>query len=143
VPLNVATVAGGVAINVVPDRCTLELGFRPLPGSDIVEVRDRAEAAIRGAAPTATIELAGYSEPLLTEKASRVHRELCHLVGQSAGRGAPFATDGGPLSALDLDIVVWGPGSIEVAHRADEWMPKVELHRCAELLPALVDRFCR
>ena len=143
VPLNVATIAGGVAINVVPDRCTLELGFRPLPASDIDETRDRVESAIRAAAPAAAIELAGFSEPLLTDEASRVHRSLCKLVGQSATRGAPFATDGGPLAALALETVIWGPGSIEVAHRADEWMPKAELQRCAELLPRLVDEFCR
>jgi acetylornithine deacetylase len=143
VPLNVATIAGGVAINVVPDRCVVELGFRPLPGSDVEGLRARVEAAIRAAAPEATIELAGYSEPLETDDEAPVHRFLCDLVGQRASRGAPFATDGGPLGALDLDTVIWGPGSIEVAHRADEWMPKADFHRCAELLPALVDRFCR
>ncbi|MCM2270303.1 MAG: acetylornithine deacetylase, partial [Thermoanaerobaculia bacterium] len=124
VPLNVATIAGGVAINVVPDRCVVELGFRPLPGSDVDALRARVEAAVRAAAPDAAIELAGYSEPLSTAEAAPIHRRLCELVGQRASRGAPFATDGGPLAALDLDTVVWGPGSIEVAHRADEWMPK-------------------
>jgi acetylornithine deacetylase len=64
-------------------------------------------------------------------------------MGQSATRGAPFATDGGPLSNLDLDLVVWGPGSIEVAHRADEWLPKADFERCAALLRGLVDEFCR
>jgi acetylornithine deacetylase len=143
VPLNVATIAGGVALNVVPDRCVVELGFRPLPGSDVAALRARVEAAIRAAAPGAAIEPAGYSEPLLTPEEAPVHRFLCELVGQRAGRGAPFATDGGPLAALELDAVVWGPGSIEVAHRADEWMPKADFHRCAELLPRLIDAFCR
>lgn len=143
VPLNVATIGGGVAINVVPDRCVVELGCRPLPGGDAEALRARVEAAIRGAEPTARVESAGYSEPLLTDEAAPVHRFLCELVGQRAGRGAPFATDGGPLALLDLDTVVWGPGSIEVAHRADEWLPKAEFRRCAELLPRLVDEFCR
>jgi len=143
VPLNVATIAGGVAINVVPDRCVVELGFRPLPGSDVAALRDRVESAIRAAAPGAVIEPAGYSEPLSTPDEAPVHRVLCDLVGQRASRGAPFATDGGPLAALALDAVVWGPGSIEVAHRADEWMPKADFLRCAELLPRLVDAFCR
>jgi acetylornithine deacetylase len=143
VPLNVATIAGGVAINVVPDRCVIELGFRPLPGSDVAALRARVEAAIRAAAPGAAIESAGFSEPLATADEAPVHRLLCDLMGQRAGRGAPFATDGGPLSALDLDTVVWGPGSIEVAHRADEWLPKADFRRCAELLPRLVDGFCR
>jgi acetylornithine deacetylase len=143
VPLNVATVRGGVAINVVPDRCEIELGFRPMPGSDLDAVRERVEERIRAAAPaSAEIELVGLSEPLLTGEDSELHRELCAHGGQRASRGAPFATDGGPLAALGLESVVWGPGSIEVAHRADEWMPKRDLFRSAELLPRLVDRFC-
>jgi acetylornithine deacetylase len=145
VPLNVATIRGGVAINVVPDRCEVELGFRPMPGSDLDAFRRRVEARIREAAPagaSAEIELVGLSEPLLTAEESPLHRELCALSAQSASRGAPFATDGGPLAALGLESVVWGPGSIEVAHRADEWMPKHDFARCAELLPRLVERFC-
>jgi acetylornithine deacetylase len=143
VPLNVATIAGGVAINVVPDRCALEVGFRPLPGSDLDEVRARVEAAVRTAAPTAEIERVGVSEPLLTEESSPLYRALCKRMHQGATRGAPFATDAGPLAALGLDLVVWGPGSIEVAHRADEWLPKADFRRCAELLPGLVDELCR
>jgi acetylornithine deacetylase len=143
VPLNVASIAGGVAINVVPDLCALELGFRPLPGADVGALRDRVEKAIHAAVPTATIEPAGFSEPLLTGESSPIYRALCKRMGQTASRGAPFATDGGPLSKLDLDLVVWGPGSIEIAHRADEWLPKADFRRCAELLPGLVDQFCR
>ena len=145
VPLNIATIAGGVAINVVPDRCTIELGFRPLPGSDLTALRARVESTIASAAPRtsrATIDLAGLSEPLLTPAESPLHRELCALTGQEFSRGAPFATDGGPLAALGLESVVWGPGSIEVAHRADEWMPKAEFARAAELLPRIVHSFC-
>lgn len=142
VPLNVARIDGGVALNVVPDRCTVELGFRPLPGSDPDRVEQRVVDRIRRAAPEAQVAKIGTSEPLLTDEASPLHRELCRLVGQRGSRGAPFSTDAGPLSTLDLDAVVWGPGSIEVAHRPDEWMPKSDFARCAELLPRLVERFC-
>jgi acetylornithine deacetylase len=142
VPLNVARIEGGVAINVVPDRCAVELGFRPLPGGDPDLVERRVVERIRAAVPAAEIVRVGVSEPLLTAEASPLHRELCALVGQHASRGAPFSTDAGPLATLDLDAVVWGPGSIEVAHRPDEWMPKSDFARCAELLPRLVERFC-
>jgi acetylornithine deacetylase len=144
VPLNVATIRGGVAINVVPESCVVELGFRPMPGSDLEEIRSRVEQTIRSAAPKQVeIELAGLSEPLLTAESSPLYRELCSFSGQKISRGAPFATDGGPLAALGLESVVWGPGSIEVAHQPDEWMPKRDFARCAELLPRLIDRFCR
>ncbi len=142
VPLNLARIDGGVALNVVPDRCTIELGTRPLPASDVAALRTRIQAAVRGAAPDATVEALGWSEPLLTAEASPLHRELLALTGQRESRGAPFATDGGPLSALGVDAVVWGPGDIGVAHRADEWMPKADMERAGRLLAQLVARFC-
>jgi acetylornithine deacetylase len=142
VPLNVARIDGGVALNVVPDRCTIDLGTRPLPAADVEALRARIEAVVRDAAPGASLETLGWSEPLLTAEASPIHRELLALTGQRDSRGAPFATDGGPLSALDIDAVVWGPGDISVAHRADEWMPKADMERASRLLVELVDRFC-
>jgi len=114
-----------------------------MPGGDLERLRERVEVRIRDAAPSARIERLGTSEPLLTGEHAPIHRILCDLVGQRGSRGAPFATDGGPLGAFDLDSVVWGPGSIEVAHRANEWLPKSDLERCADLLPKLVDELCR
>lgn len=39
--------------------------------------------------------------------------------------------------------MIWGTGSIEVAHRADEWLPKADFRRCADLLPEPAGAFCR
>src|SRR5436305_2824228 len=50
VPLNLGTVHGGSAINVVPDRCAVEVGFRPLPGVATEELIARIGAAARAAA---------------------------------------------------------------------------------------------
>src|SRR6185295_9420619 len=50
VPLNLGTVHGGSAINVVPDRCAVEIGVRPLPGIPSEELIKRVSRAIREAA---------------------------------------------------------------------------------------------
>lgn len=142
VPLNVARIEGGVAINVVPDRCVIDLGVRPLPGSDIEALGARIEQAVLAVEPEARVETLGLSEPLLTAEDSSIHQDLLALTGQSGSRGAPFATDAGPLAALDLDAVIWGPGDIGVAHRADEWMPRDQFERAGGLLAALVERRC-
>ncbi|MEQ1503296.1 MAG: M20/M25/M40 family metallo-hydrolase, partial [Myxococcota bacterium] len=46
VTLNVAEIAGGQAVNIVPDLCTLRLGYRPLPGQDPLEVHRELAARI-------------------------------------------------------------------------------------------------
>ena len=72
-----------------------------------------------------------------------VHRALCDLVGQDGTVGVSFASDGGPLRSLGLDPVLFGPGSIEDAHRPDEYVPISELTRCRAIIDDLVEATCR
>jgi acetylornithine deacetylase len=71
-----------------------------------------------------------------------VVRALLEAVGQDAPEAVSYATDAGWLSRLGLDCTVFGPGSIEVAHKPNEWLPKAELARAREVLSGLIARFC-
>lgn len=143
VPLNVGTVHGGSAINVVPDRCAVELGVRPLPGIASEELVERVVRAIREAATLEPeIELLSDSPPLLLDEAAPIHRHLCALTGQSAGASVSFATDAGWLQRLGMDCAVYGPGSIEVAHKPNEFLPKSDLAAARGTLERTLQRFC-
>lgn len=144
VPLNVGMVQGGSAINVVPDRCAVELGVRPLPGIASEELVERVTRAVREAASPLEpeIELLSDSPPLLLDEGSPIHRHLCGLVGQTAGASVSFATDAGWLQRLGMDCAIFGPGSIEVAHKPNEYVPKDELAAARGLLERTVRRFC-
>lgn len=145
VALNQGTIHGGAAVNVVPDRCVIEGGARILPGMDSAELAGRLRRSVSlAAAPgEATFELLGESPPLLVEDEAPVHRALCETTGRKGGDSVSFATDGGWLQGLGLDCVIWGPGSIEVAHRPNEYLPLDQLHRAEEPLEAMIHRFCR
>ena len=69
-------------------------------------------------------------------------RLLAAELGESGSGSAPFGTDGGWLSRLGLDCVLWGPGSIEVAHKPNESLPVAEFVRAGELLARIVHRAC-
>jgi acetylornithine deacetylase len=146
VPLNLGTVRGGSAINVVPDLCTVEVGVRPLPGMVSAELAERVERTVRqavGPGLLPTVEVLSDSPPLLLDAAAPIHRTLCDLNGQSAGSGSvAFATDAGWLQRLGLDCVIWGPGSIEVAHRPNEFLPKDQLAAARTVLERTIDHFC-
>lgn len=146
--LNVGTIAGGSAVNVVPDRCVVELGVRLLPGmhaeSVVERVRSSLVSALDGAALGSwNLETVNLSPPLATWAEAPLHRVLCELLGQGETVAVDYSSDAGTLAALGLDCVLWGPGSIEVAHRPNEYLPKAEFARAGELLDALIDRFCR
>lgn len=147
VPLNVGTVHGGSAINVVPDRCAVELGLRPLPGMDSAALVARVEAAARrAAAPLAAgaveVEVLSDSPPLLLDHEAPVHRTLCDLLARPVGGSVSFATDAGWLQGLGLDCAIWGPGSIEVAHKPNEHLPKAQFAAARETIERLVLRLC-
>ncbi len=142
--LNVARVAGGVAINVVPDRCVVELGVRLLPGMSSPEMVERVRAAVQDALGTRAFELEilGDSPAMLLDEETAVYRSLCRDVDQRRSHSISFATDGGWLTAHGFRCVVFGPGSIEVAHKPNEWLPVDQFVRAGTLLDGAVHRHC-
>lgn len=145
VPLNVGIVHGGSAINVVPDRCEVEVGVRPLPGVESEALAERIRRAAREAAAPFEPEMETLSDspPMLLDEASPIHRHLCSLVGQRTGSSVSFATDAGWLQSLGMDCAIFGPGSIEVAHKPNEHLPKDEFAAARGFLDATIRRFCQ
>ena len=153
VTLNVGTIQGGVAANVIPDRCEVELGARLLPGMDAGPLVARIEAAVAGAIGTTPydIEVVGDSPPALLDETSDLWAWLSAESAQESGRSAeggegstsvPFATDAGWLQELGFECVIWGPGSIEVAHRANEFVPLEDLSRARATIGRAIERWC-
>jgi acetylornithine deacetylase len=144
VPLNVGRIQGGAAINVVPDRCDIELGLRPLPGCDSQLLAERVQqAASAAAAPfTPDFELLADSPPLLVAEDAPVLRRLSALVGQPEPATVSFATDAGWLQRLGMDCVLYGPGSIGAAHRPNEHVPKAHLAAARGVLERAIDELC-
>jgi acetylornithine deacetylase len=146
VPLNVGVIGGGSAVNIVPDKCVVELGFRPLPGAGHEPILKRIEAA-----------LAALSLPAGTSldcQLIRVTPSLCtpadtpmagHLLKEAAVPGlgaAGFATDGGNLARCGAEPLVFGPGSIQVAHQADEYIEEAALRDTVGIVERLVLARC-
>jgi acetylornithine deacetylase len=79
---------------------------------------------------------------MLLDEQAPIHRHLCELVEQPSGATVSYATDAGWLQRLGLDCAIFGPGTIEVAHKPNEHVPKAELERARELIAVTVRRFC-
>jgi acetylornithine deacetylase len=125
--LNVAGIDGGVAFNVVPTRATLMLSLRPAPGADLAALLAEAERRVREA--TAPHYVDWKVEIESPPFATRDLAEFAPLLG--AATDAPvdlaFWTEAARLSEAGVDAVVYGPGLIEQAHGADEYVDLAEL----------------
>jgi acetylornithine deacetylase len=143
VALNVGTVAGGSAANVIPDRCEVHLGIRVLPGMTVDEVAVRVHAAVAGAVDESfALEPVSESPAMLLDPDAPIHRALCEAVGQDGSHSVMFASDAGWLQRAGFESVLFGPGSIEVAHQPNESLPVAEFRRAGELLDGLIHRSC-
>lgn len=148
VALNVGVIEGGSAVNVVPASCRFEIGLRVLPGMTSKATVDRATSTLRDAIgddPDVTVnaELTNESPPLLTAEDNDLYRHLTTLRGQTRTISASYATDAGWLESCGLDCLIFGPGTIEVAHKPNESMPKAEYAEGGEIFRDLVRRYCR
>ena len=143
--LSVGTIAGGVSVNIVPERCAVTIDRRLLPDED-PDVACRATiAAIAEACPGIAVEheppflnVGGLSDRENGPLAAALAGAAAEAGRKAAAIGVAFGTNASSTSAAGVPSVVFGPGSIAQAHTADEWLPIDELHAASEILY----RFC-
>jgi succinyl-diaminopimelate desuccinylase len=132
--LSVVAVHGGVAGNVVPDRCTVEVNRRYAPALTLEE----AEAEVRAL-------LDGADEIALTSVSPAAPPNLNHpLVAEFAGlldlpvRCKLGWTDVARFSAHGVPAVNFGPGDPEVSHTAGEHVTRASVEGCYRALSAFL-----
>lgn len=142
--LNIGTISGGSAVNVIPGHSELHLSVRLLPGMGAEEMVERIRKKIAGAVRKTpfSLEYLGESPAMMLAESAEINRELSAEVGQTDTRSVMFATDAGWLQRAGFECVLFGPGSIEVAHRPNEFLPADELRTAGEVLDRIIARRC-
>lgn len=144
--INIAQIAGGEAINIIPEKCTIRLGIRPMPGHDIREIIEQIRQQMKFVSEKTQCEIhvlvPQNAPPLLTPENTDLERILRKKRPQAKSVGVPFATDGGPLAELDTTPLICGPGSIDVAHKPNEYIPIAELLDCKQMVSSLIYDWC-
>ena len=147
--LQVTTIAGGSANNIVPAHCRFGFEVRALPGFDVATVEQRVAAfahehclpeMIR-TAPEAGIDIAlvNHVPPFAADPASEIVPLALKLAQQNGTQAVSYATEAGLFQDVGAPAVVCGPGSIAQAHTANEWIAKSELEACTAFLGRLAD----
>ena len=139
--MNTGCIHGGAAINIVPDHCDVLVGLRPPPGIASSTLITRLAETLAPLAARSREEGGGLAiEPLhelpalLTKADTPLELLLRPMADHPATIGMPFGTDAGNLTELGASPLVFGPGSIAVAHRPDEFISRGALQRATELI---------
>jgi len=145
--VNIGRLSGGVAHNVIANHAEVDWEMRPVQTEDADFVRDALRdyvegtllPAMRRVAPKAGIEttVIGEVEGLLPMPVNEARALVSDLTGGNSTGVVPFGTEAGLFQTLGLSVVVCGPGSIEQAHKADEYLEARQLSACIDMLSRL------
>jgi len=141
--LSVGIIAGGISVNTVPGQCTIEIDRRVLPLEDPQVALGHCLDYLQSHLPADADRIVHDTPFLMTRGlADTNNSELAERLGSAtrqhghAGRriGVPFGTDAPHFAATGCPTVVFGPGSIDQAHTADEWLDLNQLRTAADVL---------
>ena len=148
--LCVGTIQGGSQVNMVPERCRIDVDYRLLPG----QTPDAASGPIREriaaldlddpARPT-TFEINQAYPPLGLDATDPLVSTVLQAAGDAGLDSRPavahYATDAGFFAAAGIPAVVFGPGSIHQAHTADEFIEIDALEQGVKAYAKVIERF--
>ena len=143
----VCRIEGGIADNVVPEVCRVHYEFRDLPGADAAALQRRVEAyaatltpAMQAVEPTSGFSFEAFaSMPAFQARPDEPAVRLAQrLADTTATTLVAFGTEAGLFQRAGMSTVVCGPGSINQAHQADEYVSLVQLARAEDFLRGLV-----
>lgn len=151
--VHVGRLNGGTVVNLVPDRADMLMECRMLAADDplalaenIRKIASAVVAPYRERFPQAaiSIETTGSYPGLATEPDNPAVQSFraCLPAGTEDCR-VSFGTEGGLFAqALDVPVVICGPGSMEQGHRPDEYIEQTQLAACDAMLADAIKRFC-
>jgi len=150
--LQANMIEGGSASNILARDALVTWEYRALPGRDtdaIVErVRRRAEREIlakyQKRAPEARLETilhAAYPGLAMDENSPAV-RVAFALTGSNHAEAVSYGTEAGHFQRAGIPSVICGPGSIEQAHKADEFVALSQLEACGQFLAKVIAKAC-
>ncbi len=144
--MSVNTIAGGEAINVVPDECRIGIDFRTLPGQNHQEiVKDlwKMFEKLRRRTPQFEAHVSVIREvgALETDTNCVFVKEFCSAVGTDQTTAVGFTTDGPHFASLGAPVVVFGPGKPQLCHQPDEYIEIADVEKAVEHYKGIIMRF--
>ena len=149
--LHVGQISGGVATNIVADYTRFEWDVRVIPKDDIEAIFNdyflfckERELEVRKLFPDFSITNTFVHPPvpaLDTKLTDDIVALTQKISGQNSWKTVSYAAEAGQFHEAGYQSIICGPGSIEQAHRANEYTTQEQLNECVKMLQKLVVEF--
>ena len=143
--LSVGTIQGGVRVNIVPDACVCEVERRALPGEILDSICRELQHTLGDLAEVSPRNQFTPASLLPRDHAfTRRTKALLAAVLQKEPALGVFhgGTEAAYVSQFGIPTLIVGPGSLEQAHRVDEYAPVEQIKQCADLYFRLMQSVC-
>jgi acetylornithine deacetylase len=150
--VSVGQITGGSARNIVPNNCSFAWDLRCLPDFDVAGLRRNVGEFIEMqvlpdlrrnfADAKVKVEECHFVPPLKAEKDGAAEALLRRLTGLNHSIAVSYATEGGWFQDAGFSTVICGPGAIQQAHQADEYIEISQLEACDKLLRKILTHSC-
>jgi acetylornithine deacetylase len=149
--IHASLIEGGMGMSTYPDKCTVRIERRTIPGETPADVRRELEDACARVAARrpkfrADVTVTFSQEPSDVAVDAPIVRALGEVLG-AAGQvvrveGMTAWTDAALLNAAGIPAICFGPGDIGLAHAAEEYVLIDEIERATEILARLATHWC-
>ena len=148
--LSIGGIFGGIAHNVIADKCHVNWETRPVVKEDAVFLNKELDKyanevllpEMKKVFPNSSIEkeIIGEIVGFDRDENSDACELISSLTGDNSRQVVSFGTEAGLFQEIGISTVVCGPGSIEQAHKIDEFIILDELKKCLKLLDGIKDK---
>jgi acetylornithine deacetylase len=142
--LQIGGIFGGIAHNVIADKCYINWETRPVIKEDGIFLNSELDKyanevllpEMKKVFPNSSIKKEVIGEIIGFNRTK--NSEACNLVSNITGDNSrevvSFGTEAGLFQEIGISTVVCGPGSIEQAHKIDEFIKLEEINKCLKFL---------
>jgi len=150
--IQTGTIAGGTAVNIVPRECHFDFEMRYLPVDDpaliVAELKRYATTLLPEMHAVSADTGIDFEEtnavPALSAAEGDAVVQLALALSGANGTGkVSFATEGGLFQEGGIPTVICGPGSIEQAHKPNEFIALDQVRQCEAFLDRLIEHVKR
>ena len=133
-------------MNVVPDKCSIGIDFRTLPGqehqaiiADIEEICSRLK--VDNEQFEASISVLREVQSMETDCSSDFIRDFCSVVGTDKTMAVGYTTDGPYFASIGSPVVIFGPGKPHLCHKPDEYIDITDIEKGVEYYKNIIRKF--
>jgi len=144
--ISINTIAGGKTMNVVPDKCSIGIDIRTLPGQDHQAIiADLEEICTKLRTENTQFEAAvsviRQMQSMETDCSCDFVKDFCSVVETDKTKAVGYTTDGPYFASLGSPVVIFGPGKPHLCHKPDEYIDVADLEKGVEHYKNIILKF--